>query len=360
MNSKERFVATCEFRQLDRPPIDYQAHYRTDQKLREYLECMSEEELLDCLRSDFYYLPCRDISQREGFMKYYKGPTLDVTETKRTCAFGIRWTRGVYEAKFSVDEAICGPLENVQSEVEILNHRWPTPADFDFSLLHEECDTHADRVLIGGLWTGIMGDAYRLYGFQNFLTNMALKSHIISTLIKTLTDVYLALNDAVFSELKGKLDIWFFGNDFGGQSGLLISPKMFQEFFLENIKKLTALAHSYELKVMMHSCGSISKIIPDLIEAGVDILDPIQVTAKDMNPELLADQFGGKIVFHGGIDTQQVLPNATPEEVTKHAAYVKQTLGSKGGYIFSPSQLLGPDISIENILAMYGVNLDFP
>jgi uroporphyrinogen decarboxylase len=85
----------------------------------------------------------------------------------------------------------------------------------------------------------------------------------------------------------------------------------------------------------------------------VDILDPIQVTAKNMEPELLAEQFGGKIVFHGGIDTQQVLPKAMPEEVAQHATYVTRTLGSKGGYIFAPSQLLGPDIPIENILAMY-------
>lgn len=355
MNSKERFAETCEFYQLDKPPIDYQAHYGTDKKLREYLGCTSEEELLDRLGCDFYYLPCRDISQNEGFMKYYKGPALDVTEKERTCSFGIRWTRGAYNSKFSVDEAIRGPLENAQSETDILNHRWPNSADFDFSLLHEECDTHAERVLIGGLWTGIMGDAYRLYGFQNFLTNMALKPQIISTLINTLTDVYLALNNAVFSELKGKLEIWFFGNDFGSQNGLLLSPGMFRKFFLENIKKLTDLAHSYNLKVMMHSCGSISKIIPDLIEAGVDILDPIQVTAKDMTPGFLAEHFGGKIVFHGGIDTQQILPTATPEEVTEHAVYVTQTLGSKGGYIFSPSQLLGPDIPIENILAMYNV-----
>lgn len=354
MTAKERFTAACAFQQLDAPPVDYQAHYETDRKLKAFLGCASEEELLDYLGCDFYYLPCRDISQREGFMKYYTGPALDVTETERTCAFGIRWTRSVYDAKFSVDEAIHGPLENARTEADILNHRWPAPADFDFSLLHEACDAHADRVLIGGLWTGIMGDAYRLYGFQRFLTDLAVNPQLIATLINRLTDVYLELNQALFAELKGKLDVWFFGNDFGSQNGLLFSPRMFRKFFLENIKKLTALAHSYGIKVMMHSCGSISKIIPELIDVGVEILDPIQVTAKDMEPQFLAEQFGGKIVFHGGIDTQQVLPTATPDEVREHVRFVTQTLGSKGGYILAPSQLLGPDIPLENILAMYG------
>lgn len=306
---------------------------------------------LDC---DFYYLPGRDISQNEGFLNYYKGPVLEMTDKERTCALGIRWSRGAYDSKFSVDEAIAGPLENVKTEQDILTHRWPMTEDFDFSTLVSECEVHSDRVIIGGLWTGIMGDAYRLHGFQNFLMNMALKPQLIKTLINKVTDVYLELNDAIFSQLKGKLDVWFFGNDFGSQSGLLFSVDMWHEFFFKNIKKLTNLAHSYGLKVMMHSCGAISEIIPALIETGVDILDPIQVTATGMDPQSLVNKFGGKIIFHGGIDTQQVLPNSTPEEVVVHAREVMKTLNQKGGYIFAPSQILGNDIPIENIVAMYG------
>jgi len=151
------------------------------------------------------------------------------------------------------------------------------------------------------------------------------------------------------------MDIWFFGNDFGSQSGLLISRGMWHEFFGENIARLTSLAHSYGLKVMMHSCGSIREIIPDLIEAGVDMLDPVQVSAAGMDPRSIVDCFGGEIVFHGGVDTQNVLPFATPQEVAGHAREVAETLGEKGGYIFAPSQILGPDIPMENIVAMYEV-----
>lgn len=353
MNSKERFNLVCQYITPDRPPIDYLAHHKTDKKLKEYIEIKSEEELLDYLGCDFYYLPGRDISQNEGFMKFYKGPRLDVTEMDRTCPFGIRFKRGVYNCKFTADEAIRGPLEDAEYESDILKHRWPRVSDFDFAPLHEECEVHSGRVIIGGLWTGLMGDSFRLYGFQNFLLNIALKPELIKTLINKVTEVYLELNNAVFSELKGKMDIWFFGSDFGSQSGMLISPSMWYEFFFENIKKLTALTHSYGLKVMMHSCGSISEIIPYLIEAGVDILDPIQVTANKMLPDTLADKFGGKIVFHGGVDTQQVLPNASASEVEQHSIFTIKSLGSKGGYIFAPSQLLGPDIPVENILAMY-------
>ncbi len=353
MSARERFNAVCEFRKLDRPPVDYLAHAETDRKVRAHLGCESEEELLDRLGCDFFYLPGRDISQNEGFMPYYRGPALDVTETERTCAFGIRWQRGAYDSKFSVDEAIRGPLETIETEQDILGHRWPTAADFDFSPLAEAAERHSERVIIGGLWTGIMGDAYRLHGFQNFLLNLALKPQLMKTLIDRMTEVYLELNRAYFEALKGRLDVWFFGNDFGSQGGLLLSHDMWRECFYDNIRQLTDLAHSYGLKVMMHSCGGVAEIISDLIEAGVDILDPIQVTATGMEPRSLAERFGGGIVFHGGVDTQGVLPFGTPQEVAAHAREVAATLGAKGGYIFAPSQLLGPDIPLENIVAMY-------
>lgn len=353
MNSKERFQNICNHHQPDRVPIDYLAHPKLDKAVRERLGCDTEEELLNKLGCDFYYLSCRDISQNESFLKCYKGHDLRITEKERICALGIRWLRGAYDSKFSVDETIGGPLENVTSESDILNHNWPKADDFDFSLLLQECEAHSDKTIIGGLWTGIMGDAYRLYGFQNFLMDIALKPKFIKTLVNKMTDLYMELNEAYFSSVKGKMDIWFFGNDFGSQNGLLISRDMWLEFFFENIKKLTNLAHSYGLKVMMHSCGAISEIIPYLIEAGVDILDPIQVTASGMEPNMLSDKFSDKMIFHGGIDTQQVLPYSDPEIVATHAEMVIKILGKRNGYIFAPSQILGEDIPVENIIAMY-------
>ncbi|HBR19548.1 MAG TPA: hypothetical protein DD726_04965 [Phycisphaerales bacterium] len=353
MTSKERFKLACEFKKADQIPVDYLAHPETDKKLRKHLSCETEQQLLDKLGCDFFYSPGRDISQNEGFMPFYKGAKLDITDKQRTCPLGIRWTRGAYDSKFSVDEAVENPLKNAQTEKDILNHNWPKAKDFDFSVLQAECQKNANRVIIGGLWTGIMGDSYRLCGFENFLLNTALNPNLIKCLIDRMRDMYLELNEKYFSQLKGKIDIWFFGNDFGSQDGLLLNPDMWHKFFFENIKKLTALAHGFGLKVMMHSCGGISGIIPSLIEAGVDILDPIQITAKGMNPQALAEKFGGKIVFHGGIDTQQILPYGTVEDVKKHSRQIIDALSKKGGYIFAGSQILGPDIPVENIIAMY-------
>ncbi|MHB9124469.1 MAG: uroporphyrinogen decarboxylase family protein [Armatimonadota bacterium] len=355
MISRERFEAVCGHARPDRFPIDYLAHPKADAALKAYYGLTTEEELLDKLECDFYYLSCRDISQNESCLPIYRGPKLAFTETERTCPFGIRWRRGAFAAKFSADEAIEGPFDISTTSREILSYNWPKPEWFDIEPLLAEAEKQKGRLVIGGFWSGIFGDSYRMMGFENFLLNMAINPDMINTLVGRMTDFCLALNDRLFSAMKGKMDIFFFGNDFGTQNGLLFSKPMWEECFFDNIRQLTDQAKSYDLRVMMHSCGGISEIIPYLIEAGVDILDPVQVTAGGMEPGRLAEDFGGEIVFHGGVDTQQVLPYGTAEEVASHAKEVMRTLGSKGGYIFAPSQILGTDIPVENIVAMYDI-----
>ena len=359
MTSKERFETAISHKTPDRPPIDYLAEPGVNKKLFEYFKINSEDELLAILNSDFYYLSCRDISQNESCFPFYRGPKLAVNETERVCPFGIKWKRQAYNSKFSVDNAISGPLETVTSPKEILDYKWPEKNWFNWEPLIEECENHSDKVIVGGLWTGIFGDSYRMHGFQNFLLNMALNPDLIHTLVNKMTDFYLDINDQIFNLMKGKMDVWFWGNDYGTQQGLLFDGQMFGEFFLPNIKKLNDLAHSYNLRVMMHSCGAISPLIPLLTEAGVDILDPVQVTAEGMSPTLLKAQFGEQIVFHGGIDTQHVLPFGSPNEVYAHAKETLEIMNDKGGYIFAPSQILKTDIPVENIVAMYRAALKF-
>lgn len=359
MTSKERFRAVCEFRLPDRFPMDYLAAPATDARLCEYYDVATQDDLLDVLGIDFYYLSFRDISQNESSLPFYHGPELEMNDQERVCPFGIRWTRGAYASKFAVDEALRGPLEKATCPGDILRHCWPSIDDFEITPLHQECERHWDKVLVGGCWTGILGDSYRMMGFENFLLALAHNPELVGTLVGRMTDFYLKLNDKVFREIGDKLDIWSWGNDFGSQNGLLFSPDMFAELFLPHIRALNELAHSYRLKVMMHSCGAIAPLIPQLIEAGVDILDPIQVTAAGMDPNSLKQQFGDRIVFHGAVDTQRVLPIDDVEGVYRHVQDTLGILGRNGGYIFAPSQILQEDIPVKNIDAMYRAARDF-
>jgi uroporphyrinogen decarboxylase len=128
---------------------------------------------------------------------------------------------------------------------------------------------------------------------------------------------------------------------------------MWREIYFENYRKAIGLAHSHGLKVMVHSCGSIRGIMADLIEAGMDILDPVQTTADDMEPVGLKEDFGDRIVFHGAVDTQGVLPNASEEGVEQHVREILRVLGRDGGYIFAPCNAIQADTPPENVEAMY-------
>lgn len=353
MTSRQRLELTCRHRNPDRFPIDYQAKRVMDQRLKEYFGVNTERELLDLLGCDLYHLSARDISQNEACLPIYRGPQLPVSQNERTCPLGIRYQRLDYDYKLGADEALAGPLENAESPKDILNHPWPKPEWFDVQALIPECEENADRVIVSGFWTAVFGNAYRMHGFENFLMNLALKPELIKTLIDRLTDFYLELNERLFSSLKGKIDIFFFGNDFGSQNGLLFSHEMWREFYFENYRKIIDLAHSYGLKVMTHSCGSIRGILPDLIEAGVELLDPVQLTAEDMDPAGLKEDFGRDIVFHGAIDTQGILPVASTEEVEQHVRDVMRVLGRDGGYIFAPCNAIQSDTPPENVEAMY-------
>ncbi|RKX79032.1 MAG: hypothetical protein DRP87_04600 [Spirochaetes bacterium] len=353
MTSRERFLTSLQHRNPDRVPIDYQAKRDIDRKIREFYGVKTERELLDVLGCDFYYLSCRDISQNETCIPIYRGPQLFITEKERVCPFGIRFHRKVYDDKFGVDEAIEGPLEGATTPQQVLKHRWPDPKWFDVEPLSAECEEFKERVIIGGFWTGILGHSYRMMGFENFLLNMAMRPEVVKTLIDRMTDFYLELNERLFSELKGKMDVWFFGNDYGMKTGLLFSEQMWLDFFYESNQKLISLAKSYGMKVMAHSCGSIAPLIKYFIELGVDMLDPVQTTAKGMDPRFLKERFGKHLVFHGAIDTQDILPRENPKNVYKHAIEMIDILGKDGCYIFSSCNSIQSDTPVENVDAMY-------
>ena len=342
----------------DRVPVDYLATATVTKNLKRYFGIETERELLDNLNVDFYYLSFRDMSQNESCLPFYKGPKLNFTEKERTCPLGIRFRRKVFNDKFGADEAISGPFENITSIQDILNHSWPKPHWFDLEPLLTECEEFSDKIIIGGFWTALFSDCFRMYGYQNFLMDMLMRPEYIKTLVNRTTDFYLEMNEHMFSTLKGKMDIFFLGSDFGSQQGLMFDEDLWMDIYYENYKKIIALAQSYGLIVMFHSCGSISPLIPHFIELGVNILDPVQTTAGNMDPKNLKDKFGEDIVFHGAIDTQHVLPGKSPEEVKAHAHNIISILGKNGGYIFAPCNNIQSDTTMQNIEALYQAVLE--
>ncbi|GAA0181816.1 hypothetical protein SH2C18_42950 [Clostridium sediminicola] len=153
----------------------------------------------------------------------------------------------------------------------------------------------------------------------------------------------------------GQIDIIRPHDDYGTQIGLLFSVDIWRKYMKENTIKLVDLAHKYGAFYQQHSCGAIREIIPELIDCGVDILEPIQ-KVKGMEPVKLKKDFGHKLTFHGGIDTQKILPKGPVKDVTNETKHFIDTFNVEGGYILMASQCFEGDVPIENIEAMYGVS----
>jgi len=151
------------------------------------------------------------------------------------------------------------------------------------------------------------------------------------------------------------VDILWCGDDFGTQSGLLMDPDLWRAYFKPRIQYMFQEFRKInpEIKLAWHSCGSILPIIPDFIEIGLDILNPLQPLATGMDPRFLKDTYGEMLTFFGAIDVQHLLPSETPAVVKREVKRIASILGNGGGYILAPAHNVQPDTPVENVLAMY-------
>lgn len=232
--------------------------------------------------------------------------------------------------------------------------QWPDPAKY---IDVEECKRRValapdDKVCLGMMWSAHFQDTCAAFGMENALMNMIANPEIYEAVDAKIMEFYLKANEIFYEATKGRLNAVLIGNDMGSQRGLMLSPDMVRRFIIPGCKKLVEQAHSYGLKVIYHSCGSIVDIIPDLIEAGVDIIHPIQALAAGMEPQGLKDKFGDKVSFCGGVDTQDLLVNGTPEDVQKKVKELRTIFPT--GLIISPShEAILPDIPPANIQALF-------
>ena len=196
------------------------------------------------------------------------------------------------------------------------------------------------------------------FSFWLPLMNMVANPDLVARLIEKVTDFFLEANDAYLSACAQWHDIYYFGSDFGTQLSMFISPDMYRRFYKPHMKRIADQAKSFDLKVMFHTCGAVSEIIDDLIDIGIDILDPVQVSAANMKPELLGEKFKGRIAFHGGINNQTTLTFGSPDEVRQEVIQTIEAFGPLA-YIVSPDQDMIGDIPLENIEALFKTVRDY-
>jgi uroporphyrinogen decarboxylase len=256
------------------------------------------------------------------------------------------------------------PLAEVTTIAEIENLELPDLSDDELAWLRREAYqlyTTTGQAIMGHFGGSIVEAAQSLRGWECFMMDLARQPKLAGALAQKLADHYVANLPRYLDAVGEYIQIIQMGDDLGTQRGPQMSPEMYRQIIKPYQRQVYEYVKSQsDLYLFLHSCGSIYTLIPDLIELGVDILNPVQISAAEMDPARLKREFGRDIVFWGGgIDTQHVLPHATPQLVRQHVRELLGIWAPGGGYIFCQVHNIQANVPPENVVAMFEAALDF-
>ena len=267
------------------------------------------------------------------------------------CPWGCKW-KYFTNKNGSYTEIIEHPLANDEDGTLLENYRIPDPEDeSQYVLLKNMLDKYGEtHYICGSVACSIFEASWYLGGLMSVIERLALDREYTNALFDKVTEFPLK---AGLKMIDMGVDMVWLGDDVGMQHNMMMSPDTWREFLKPRLKKIISAykERNPDIKVAYHSCGNIMPIIPDLIEIGLDVLNPIQ--PMSMDPAELKEKFGDKLSFWGSICVQQTLPNGTVEDVRNEVKLRVETIGKGGGLILCPAHNVQADTSVENILAFY-------
>ena len=343
MSPRERWLAVLKRETPDRVPMDYWATGEATEKLCKSLGC-SESEAMKRLHID---------------RPFSVGPKYVGPPPKEGCdIWGVR-RENVFYGTGHYAEAVSAPLAGFQSVEEIeANYTWPQPDWWDYSEIPDQVKGHEHEPILGGGSEPLL--QYKmLRGEEQAFVDLVENPEIVHYALDKLFELAYQNTLRIFETIPGKVVITYVAEDLGGQDRLMYSPAQIREFLLPRMKRMIELTKQNGSYVFHHSDGAVREILPELIEAGIEVLNPIQWRCPGMEREGLKRDFGDKLVFHGGVDNQYTLPFGTVEEVRQEVLDNYRILGENGGYILAPChniQAVGP---AENIVAMYETGYEY-
>jgi uroporphyrinogen decarboxylase len=264
-------------------------------------------------------------------------------------------TRTATHGLGAYDELAGFPLAHARGVADLHAHPWPQPDWWDFTPLPAVLDgldqggEYAVRFRAGSVFE----TAWQLRGMEAFFMDLAQQPEIAEYIMDRLLEVHLENIRRVLDLAGDRLDMVYFYDDVAGQTGLLMSKAMWRRLIRPRHAQLVELIHAYGKPVMYHCDGALYGLIPELIDLGIDVLNPLQPNVAGMDMARIKQEFGDRLSFHGGIDIVTTLPHGTPADVVAEAQARIGVLGAGGGYILCSSHHLQPDTPVANILALY-------
>lgn len=347
MSSRERVKATFSGQIPDRVPINYSSNGGLDKRLKAHFGLKPEdnEGLLKALNVDF-----RRVAPT------YTGPKLHQDIPER----GIKVDNWGIRRKW-IDHSAGGywdftdfPLEKATEE-EVAHWPMPSPDDFDYSVIAEQCRLHDSYALCYGHAgiADVMNSSGMLRTMEQFYVDLALDDPAGLLLAKRKTDIELICLERALEAAKGRIDFLWMGEDMGTQTGPLISMDTYRKHIKPIHQQFIDMAKSYNIPVMIHTCGSSSWVYNELIEMGINVVDTLQPEATNMSPEYLKKTFGGRVAFHGCISTAGPIAYGTVNETVDYCKKTLEIMMPGGGYSFAPTHALQDNSPTENVVAAY-------
>ena len=378
--SRERVLTALDHREPDRVPFDMGSSQVTGiavvayQNLRRHLG-LPEVEPTVCDTVQQIALPDDDLVERLGidvrglFPLNSHNWRISHEDAGDYWAYTDEWgiTHHYPKENGLYYSTVKSPLDgDSTSPDEIVGHAWPDTGDpariAGLRELAEQYRAQGKAVVIKGVLAGIFEMAQRIRGMKNCLIDLLTDEASTCALFDKLLELKLAFWETALSELADVVDVVSEADDYGTQASQLMSPEHFRRYMKPRLStlfgRIKALAPN--ARVFFHSCGNVRPLLPDFIEVGVDILNPVHITATGMEPAALKRDFGSDLVFWGGgVDTQGVLPTGTAQEVRDDVRRNVEALAAGGGYVFNTVHNIQADVPPENIAAMWEALREF-
>ena len=358
MTSRQRVLTAIGHREPDRVPFDYWAAPEVTERLVRHFDLPDKEALLQRLGVDLRTIPGPSYAGQE-LKQYEDGSVEDLWGVRRK---RMTVERGAF--RWSYKHVAVSPLAEMQTVQEVNRYQgWPSPDWWDYSTVKADCERFPGYAVVNAGdrldRTAQLKPMMYLRGMEQTYVDLALNPKLVEAIVAHIREYFLEYNRRVFEAAQGKIDIFMMGDDFGTQSGPMMDVGMWRRTFRRGFRKYIALAHRYGIRVMHHTCGSVVALIPEFIEAGLDILQSLQPKAAGMDLKKLKQEYGRDLAFQGGIDIQEVLPNGDPQEVREHVRRQMDAEKPDGGFIVCTAHNIQPDTPTENILKLFETYKEF-
>ena len=372
MNSRQRIICAVNHKESDKIALDFGGTTATGIHILAYKNLLSflgmrkdfilirdNMEQIVCIHEDI--LDKFEIDTRGIYPKEPSNWKLSIKNDQYgnkyfTGQYGIEWKMPKGGYYFDINNS---PLSNYSLE-ELANYNFPDPNDKKrLEGLRKEIVDYYNKgyfIIFNSIAGGFLEMSTWLRGFENFYCDLINNPKFACELMDKLLEIEKSFWNLVLSEFGNYINMVYTGNDVGSQNNLLISPSIYRKYIKPRQNELNSFIRSKkpDIFIFYHSCGSIYEIIPDLIEVGVDALNPVQVSAANMDTKKLKKEFGKDLTFWGGgVDTQRVLPYGTPKEVKEEVKRRVYDLAPGGGFVFTAVHNIQADVPPQNIIAMW-------